>query len=121
HSGPLRPRLADGTPATRRGGPLSGQPEADRQLRLLVGFVVFGGLVAVTCSVLRILAHPSFPALLVVALATTVLIADQVRVTIRIRSHHLARTWADLAVLVGLAFLPPEWVVLATAAGVAVS
>ncbi|MFS8522728.1 MAG: bifunctional diguanylate cyclase/phosphodiesterase [Micromonosporaceae bacterium] len=101
---------------------MSGQTEADRHLRVLVGFVIFGGLVAVACSVLRLLVHPtSFPLLPVLALAAVVVLADQVRVTIRIRSHHLAQAWVDVAALVALAFLPPAWVVLATAGGMAVS
>ncbi|WFE28622.1 diguanylate cyclase [Solwaraspora sp. WMMD791] len=93
--------------------------EADRRLVPLVGLIVCCGLVALAWAVSQIATTPSLPALHhPLVLASLVAVASGCTVPIRIRAPQgISPTSA--AVLVSVAVLPPSWVVVCTALGVA--
>jgi diguanylate cyclase (GGDEF)-like protein len=92
---------------------------ADRKLRLLVGLVV---VVAAP-----VLAHAAWRAggrldLVLYAAVLTLLIAmsSAAHLSVRIRGNHQVLVSTSAAVLVGIALLPPAWVVVSGAVGVLV-
>ena len=99
--------------------------KTNQRLYLLVGLALSLGSVVVLTSVLQLagwlgpgVAHPSWTRL--AAFVGLVAVAELVRVHVRVRSTRHGITWADAVILVGLVMLPAPWVVLATAAGIAV-
>jgi diguanylate cyclase (GGDEF)-like protein len=94
----------------------------DRQLRLLVGLVVFLALGPIAASIYAIAAgrteQPSI--LTIVALIVAVVASNRAVLNVRVRSNNWGQSWTDIVVLVGLTVAPPPWVVLCTAVGVAI-
>ncbi|MEV4754016.1 EAL domain-containing protein [Micromonospora sp. NPDC049559] len=66
-------------------------------------------------------AGPRPPLYLVLTLVFAVLVANRVMVRVRIGANQQGISWTEVAFLVGLAVAPPSWVVLTTAAGIAIS
>jgi len=100
--------------------------KTDQRLRLLVGFVVLLGVAALAASAAAAagdleIAGPRPPWTTVAMLVALVAVGDLLVVVVRIRSTRHGMAWADAAVLAGLATMPVPWVVLATAAGIAMA
>ena len=94
----------------------------DRRLRLLVGLVVVCGLGSVALSISYAVRHPtpSPRAAALVIFVGSIIVANRVRIFIRIRSALESTTWGEVPVLIGLALLPAHWVVLGAVAGATV-
>ncbi|WP_436525177.1 putative bifunctional diguanylate cyclase/phosphodiesterase [Actinoplanes sp. HUAS TT8] len=92
---------------------------SDRRLKLLIGLVVMLGLGASTIWAVHAARHPQpRPSALMLALLTaTVIVAQRWRVSVRIRSSLLGTAWGEVPVLVGLALMPPLWVLLCVVTG----
>ncbi|SCE70592.1 diguanylate cyclase (GGDEF) domain-containing protein [Micromonospora viridifaciens] len=105
--------------SVRRGG-----RGADRRLRSLVGLIV---VLAVTVCVLSLISAGGDPPDSVSDLATIstltfmVTVGTMVTARVRIRSTTHSITWSETAILIGIALAPLPWVVLCTAAGVAIA
>jgi diguanylate cyclase len=97
--------------------------KADQRLVLLVGFVVLLGLAAVLVSVLSLVeeAGSRHPWANVAVVGCLVAVGYLLSVEVRVRSTLQGVTWVDAMVLIGLAVVSAPWVVLATAAGMAVA
>ncbi|GIF07685.1 putative bifunctional diguanylate cyclase/phosphodiesterase [Actinoplanes siamensis] len=91
----------------------------DRRLRLLIGLVVVLGLGVASVWAMQSLRHPDPrpPAALLALLCATVVVAQRWRVSVRIKSSLLGTAWDEVPVLVGLALLPPPWVLLCAVTG----
>ncbi|MBG0560614.1 putative bifunctional diguanylate cyclase/phosphodiesterase [Actinoplanes aureus] len=91
----------------------------DQRLRLLVGLVVVFGTGAAAAITAYAIAHPQpIPSLAVLATMTLlVVIANRVRIYVRLRSTLDISTWGEIPVLVGLVLLPAPWVVLCAVIG----
>lgn len=98
--------------------------ETNQRLYMLVGLALFLGSAAVLVSAAHVIGwfdevtHPTWSQL--AAYVGLVVVAELVRVHVRVRSTRLGITWADAVILVGLIMLPSPWVVLATAVGITV-
>ncbi|MFG1867943.1 putative bifunctional diguanylate cyclase/phosphodiesterase [Micromonospora arborensis] len=95
-----------------------------RRLTLLIGVIVVAASVVCALSLMAAVAHP--PATLteaatIVALISMIAVATMVKARVRIRSTTHSITWNETAIVVGVAVAPAPWVVLCTAAGVAVA
>jgi len=94
----------------------------DRQLRLLIGLVVFVASVAIVAAIVLIAADripaPSILVLLALTLAATA--SNRATLTVRIRANKYGQSWTEIVVLVGFAVAPPPWVLLAVAVGIGV-
>src|SRR5690349_13305890 len=85
----------------------------DQRLRLLVGLVVVLGLCAMaglTTYALRS-AEPLPHPLALLGLSAALMIANRVKVLVRVKASTDATTWGEIPVLVGLTLLPAPWVV----------
>jgi diguanylate cyclase (GGDEF)-like protein len=93
----------------------------DRRLRLLIGLVVVAALIATAGWVLYLvrLPAPIPPLWALAALSVSVVAANKLKVSVRIRSSLDGTTWGEVPVLVGLVLLPAPWVVFCSAAGIA--
>ncbi|MEV6303784.1 bifunctional diguanylate cyclase/phosphodiesterase [Actinoplanes sp. NPDC051861] len=94
----------------------------DRQLRLLIGLVVVLGFSATAGFAVFALTRPvPMPHPLALAvLAGGVLLANRVRVYVRVRDSHASNNWGEIPVLIGLSLLPAPWVVFTAVASMAV-
>ena len=94
----------------------------DRQLRLLVGLVVFVASIAIVASVYAIAAGlvqtPSLLAILALTLAATA--SNRTNITIRLGANKWGQGWKEIVFLVGLVVVPPPWMVLCTAVGIVI-
>jgi diguanylate cyclase (GGDEF)-like protein len=95
----------------------------DQRLKLLVGLVVLLGTAALGTSLVVALADlldggpaPSWAA--VASVVALVAVGDLLDVKVRVRSARHGITWADAAIVIGLATTPVPWVVIATVAGI---
>ncbi|MBU2663541.1 EAL domain-containing protein [Actinoplanes bogorensis] len=91
----------------------------DRRLRLLVGLVVVAALVVALGVIAHAYVWPTPApdvAMLFVTLAA-VLVANHMRVYVRIKSSQDGTTWGEVPVLIALVLLPGPWVVLCAAVG----
>ncbi|WP_433530553.1 putative bifunctional diguanylate cyclase/phosphodiesterase [Micromonospora sp. CA-263727] len=99
--------------------------ETDRRLRLLVGLVVVGATVAVVASALAASAAPLTTPLNDLSALTMLIfmsaVGTLVKTDIRIRSTGHSISWNETALVIALALAPTSWVVLCTAAGVALA
>jgi diguanylate cyclase (GGDEF)-like protein len=93
---------------------------------VLVGLVALAGSAAIASSLALAIdgstaygANPSWA--VVGTLAVLVAVGDLLAVDMRVRSTIHGMAWADAAVLIALAVAPVPWVVLLTAAGIAVA
>ena len=95
---------------------------ADREqtLRRLVIAVAVAGVIAAATTVL-VADEPTrpVPAWVPPALALLVLVSSAAAVRVRLRSTVAVMTWTDAAILVCIVCLPPAWVPICVAAGVA--
>ncbi|MFE9689781.1 putative bifunctional diguanylate cyclase/phosphodiesterase [Micromonospora sp. NPDC005806] len=98
--------------------------EADRTLRILVGLIVVLALAACAIALTsapRPAGHSVRDFATIATLTSMVAVATLVKARIRIRSTTHSITWNETAILIGAAVAPLSWVVLSTAAGVAVA
>ncbi|BCY15601.1 bifunctional diguanylate cyclase/phosphodiesterase [Actinoplanes sp. L3-i22] len=91
----------------------------DQRLRLLIGLVVMvaAGVVALWTVYVFHVPEPRPPTLVLVLLCGAVIVTNRLRVFVRIKSSFFGTAWGEVPVLVGLALLPPVWVVLCAAVG----
>jgi diguanylate cyclase len=89
-----------------------------RQLRLLVGLVVVLALGAAAADVWYLISHPQpVPSLgVLAAVYLAMVIANKVRVYVRVRSNEDGTTWCEIPILVSMVLIPFPWVVLCAAA-----
>ena len=94
----------------------------DRRLRLLVGLVVVLALCCAAAYAWYAIEHPEpVPPVWILALiSAAVVVANRVKVHVRIRSSLDAVYWGEAPVLIGLVVAPAPWVVLCAAFGMAV-
>jgi diguanylate cyclase (GGDEF)-like protein len=94
----------------------------DLQLRLRIGLVVVGSLIAAGINVWTAIQRPQpVPNLLVVVLICAgVFIANRIKVYVRVGSSRDGTAWGELPVLIGLMVVPMPWVVLCVAVGMTV-
>jgi diguanylate cyclase len=93
----------------------------DRQLRLLIGLVVVGAsLAAATVFGYTQLRPTPTPGVSFVALVLGVIVANHLRVYVRIKSSQDGTAWGEVPVLIGLTLLPGPWVVLGAACGMTI-
>ncbi|GIF46952.1 diguanylate cyclase/phosphodiesterase [Asanoa ferruginea] len=94
----------------------------DRQLRLLVGLVVFVALVALIFSIHAIATGlvntPPLVAIAALALAATA--STSAVVNVRVNATKFGQSWTDIVILVALTVMPPPWVVVSTAVGIVI-
>ncbi|MDG4794687.1 bifunctional diguanylate cyclase/phosphodiesterase [Micromonospora sp. WMMD1082] len=105
---------------------LSERPnETDRRLTLLVGLVVVVATIVVITSAIAASASPLTVPLndlsVLVMLTFMSAVGTLVKVPIRIRSTTHSISWNETALVIALALAPTSWVVLCTAAGVALA
>ncbi|MFF4877416.1 putative bifunctional diguanylate cyclase/phosphodiesterase [Micromonospora sp. NPDC000668] len=98
--------------------------EDHRRLTLIIGVIVVTA--AAVCALSLVGAFSDPPATVnevatVVALISMIAVATMVKARVRIRSTTHSITWNEAAIVVGVAVAPASWVVLCTAAGVAVA
>ena len=93
----------------------------DQQLRLLVGLVVVLGLcvtagfAAYTINLPGPLPHP----LVLAGLCGALIIANRVKVLVRVKANTDSTTWGEIPVLIGLTLVPAPWVVFCAIAAMA--
>ncbi|MFI1992418.1 putative bifunctional diguanylate cyclase/phosphodiesterase [Actinoplanes sp. NPDC020271] len=94
----------------------------DQRLRLLIGLVVMlAAGVAVLWTFYAFHVHEPRPsALVLVLLCAAMIVTNRLRVSVRIKSSFFGTTWIEVPVLVGLALLPPVWVLLCAAVAQAI-
>ncbi|MDG4822128.1 bifunctional diguanylate cyclase/phosphodiesterase [Asanoa sp. WMMD1127] len=94
----------------------------DRQLRLLVGLVVFLAAVAIAASIYMIatkrVENPSLLTLGALTVAATA--SNRAMLNVRIRANKYGQSWTEIVTLVGLTVAPPPWVVVCTAVGIVI-
>ncbi|MEV1286737.1 bifunctional diguanylate cyclase/phosphodiesterase [Micromonospora sp. NPDC049679] len=102
------------------GSPTSTDDKTEERLRLLVGLVV---VLAASCLVVAglHLTAPPVSLLYPIALAGLVAVTNGLQAKIRVRAQIKAFSSTSAAILVAVALLPPPWVVLCTAGGVALA
>ncbi|MEU4692012.1 bifunctional diguanylate cyclase/phosphodiesterase [Actinoplanes sp. NPDC023714] len=93
----------------------------DQRLRLLIGLVVVGASIATAGWALYLVRHPVEmpPPWALALLSLSVVAANRLKVSVRIRSSLDGTTWGEVPVLVGLVLFPAPWVVFCSTAGVA--
>ncbi|KHD72890.1 hypothetical protein MB27_37280, partial [Actinoplanes utahensis] len=85
----------------------------DQQLRLLVGLVVVlaacvtAGFAASAISLPGPPPHP----LVLVGLCGALIVANRVKVLVRVKANTDSTTWGEIPVLIGLTLIPAPWVV----------
>jgi diguanylate cyclase (GGDEF)-like protein len=94
----------------------------DRQLRLLVGLVVFLASIAIIWSIHTIVTNDVVtpPLLAIGALTLAASASNRTIINIRLGANKYGQGWTDIVFLVGLAVVPPPWMVLCTAVGIAI-
>ncbi|MBY8873609.1 bifunctional diguanylate cyclase/phosphodiesterase [Micromonospora sp. PLK6-60] len=98
--------------------------EADPRLTAFVGLVVVLSILVCAVSLRAVLADPPSTAQEIATVATItfmVTVGTLVKARVRIRSTTHSITWVETAIIIGVAVAPPAWVVLCTAAGVAIA
>ncbi|MDG4834772.1 bifunctional diguanylate cyclase/phosphodiesterase [Solwaraspora sp. WMMD1047] len=96
----------------------------DQRLLPLLGLVAVSAAVAAVVSLLDAFRNPPdslAEVATVIALTFTITISLIVTAPIRIRSTTHATTWAETAIVLGVAIAPTSWVVLCTGIGLAVA
>ncbi|SDY18364.1 diguanylate cyclase (GGDEF) domain-containing protein [Micromonospora pattaloongensis] len=102
------------------GSPTSTDDQTEERLRLLVGLVVVTATICLAVAVAHLTAPPR-SLLYPIALAGLVAVTNALQAKIRVRAQIKAFSSTSAAILVAIALLPPPWVVLCTAAGVALA
>ena len=95
----------------------------DRQLRLLIGLVVFLASVVVLAAVYLVVTgrSPTPPLIAIGGLLLGAIASNRAALNVRIRANKHGQSWTEIVVLVGLSVAPPPWVVLSIAAGITIS
>ncbi|MEV6635267.1 bifunctional diguanylate cyclase/phosphodiesterase [Actinoplanes sp. NPDC051470] len=95
----------------------------DKRLALLVSLVVVAGGIAVVTSLgTAWLAPEGRPTFLVSAgIIAAIAVGSRTQWRIRILSHGRGISWPEVGVLVGLAVMPPVWVIICTCAAIAIA
>ncbi|MCO1596307.1 bifunctional diguanylate cyclase/phosphodiesterase [Micromonospora sp. RHAY321] len=98
--------------------------EDPRRLTQIIGVIVAVAAAVCALSLAATISDP--PATVnevatVIALTSMIAVATMVKARVRIRSTTHSITWNEAAIVVGVAIAPASWVVLCTAAGVAVA
>jgi diguanylate cyclase (GGDEF)-like protein len=93
----------------------------DQRLRLLVGLVVVLGLCVIAgfAVYFRQLPGPLPHPLALFTLCAALMVANRVKVLVRVKANTDATTWGEIPVLVGLTLLPAPWVVFCAVAAMA--
>ena len=93
----------------------------DRRLRLLIGLAVVSAFFVTLADLWFALWHrqPVPNPLSLAILCVGVVIANRVKVYVRVRSSLDGTAWGEVPVLLGLTLLPMPWVVLCAAVGIA--
>ncbi len=89
------------------------------RLRLLVGFVLGSGLIAIATFAPRALSQASPAPWRIVVCVAAFAIGDIALLHMRFGTHRYSFTWGELAVVLGLVLLPIEWLVLVAPMAVA--
>ena len=91
--------------------------EAGKRLYVLVGLVSVSAAVLISASIRQLGPQLESLSWLLLIVTTLVVVTASLRTQVRIRSVTLSLTTTEIGVLVGLAVLPPEAVIVCTAAG----
>ncbi|GAA0428048.1 hypothetical protein Aca07nite_34660 [Actinoplanes capillaceus] len=94
----------------------------DQRLRLLIGLVVVLGVCATAGFLAYALSLPGPPPhpLVLAVFGAGLIIANRVRVHVRVKSNVDSNTWGEVPVLIGLTLIPAPWVVFCTIAAITV-
>ena len=89
-----------------------------KRLWLLIGLVVVvAGIAATSLAAYAALHPPPPPGIAVLLLVGAVILANHLRVYVRISSSQDGTTWGEVPILLALTLLPAAWVVLAAVVG----
>ncbi|BBH65403.1 hypothetical protein ACTI_20880 [Actinoplanes sp. OR16] len=93
----------------------------DQRLRLLIGLVVVAASITTAGWLLHLVRFPAPmpPPWALALLSLSVVAANKLKVSVRIRSSLDGTTWGEVPVLVGLVLFPAPWVVFCSTIGVA--
>jgi diguanylate cyclase (GGDEF)-like protein len=94
----------------------------DKQLRLLIGLVVVvaSGVLVADLGLTHWPASPRPNPVILAGLCLGVIIANRMKVYVRVRSSTEGSAWGEVPVLIGLAVVPLPWTVLCAALGMAI-
>jgi len=100
------------------GVPAVNDAKTDRQLRLYVGLVAFGGLSCLIGAAVSASLSPASDLPLLAALVIVIAAASKPMIHLRVRSEHRFFSPTSGAILLAIATVPPPWAVICVGLGV---